>query len=139
MSEPTRDRPTARRRVAPRRLAALASGVVALAGLALLALVPLQYATLTREGFDAACLASVGRVPAEEGELLRGSWSWWPLGASCDWTLLDGTVIRILPDWSTTAVAITGAALLLVGIVGAALALLVRRRARQAPAEGSGS
>ncbi|MBO0984539.1 hypothetical protein [Rathayibacter sp. SD072] len=130
MSEPTPDRPRSRPRVTPRRLAALTSGVVALAGIALLALVPLQYAALARRGFDAACLASVARVPAEEGELLRGAWSWWPLGASCDWTLLDGTVVRILPDWSTTAVAITGGALLLVGIVGAALALLVWRRAR---------
>jgi hypothetical protein len=109
---------------------ALAAGVVALVGLALLALVPLQYATLARAGFDSACRASVGRVPAEEGELLRGAWSWWPLGTSCEWTLLDGSVIEVLPDWSTTAVAITGAALLVIGIAGATTALLVRRRTR---------
>ncbi|MCJ1695193.1 hypothetical protein MT349_05310 [Rathayibacter caricis] len=129
MSEP-RDRPSTRRRLTPRRLAALAAGVVALVGLALLALVPLQYVTLAGAGFDSVCRASVGRVPAEEGGLLRGAWSWWPVGTSCEWTLLDGTVIEVLPDWSTTAVAITGAALLLLGIAGAATALLVRRRTR---------
>lgn len=118
------------RRLTPRRIALLASSVVALAGLALLALVPLQYWALAQQGFDAACSASVGGVPAGEGTLIGGSWSWWPLGNACEWEALDGTVLLDQPDWSTTAVAITGAALLVIGVVGVLLSLLLRRRAR---------
>lgn len=116
-----------RRRLTPRRAVLLAAGAVALVGAALLALVALQYATLAQQGFDAACSASVGGVPAGEGTLVGGSWSWWPLGGTCEWEALDGTRLVDRPDWSTTAVAITGAALLLIGFVGALLALLLRR------------
>ncbi|QHC59598.1 hypothetical protein [Rathayibacter sp. VKM Ac-2760] len=129
MSAPT-PAPARRRVLTPRRAALIAALTALVAGLALLGLVALQYGTLAAQGFDAVCLASVGRVPAEEGSLVAGSWSWWPLGGSCRWELLDGTVVESAPDWSTTAVAIVGAALVLLGVVGTALALLVRRRAR---------
>ncbi|ROQ16098.1 hypothetical protein EDF54_0978 [Rathayibacter sp. PhB93] len=129
MSAPT-PAPARRRFLTPRRVALLAALTALVVGLALLGLVALQYSTLAAQGFDDVCLAGVGRVPAEEGSLVAGSWSWWPLGGTCRWELLDGTVVDSAPDWSTTAVAITGAALALLGVVGTALALLVRRRAR---------
>lgn len=129
MSAPT-PAPARRRFLTPRRVALLTALTALVVGLALLGLVALQYSTLAAQGFDDVCLASVGRVPAEEGSLVGGSWSWWPLGSTCRWELLDGTVVDSAPDWSTTAVAIVGAALALLGVVGTALALLVRRRAR---------
>ncbi|SMH32274.1 hypothetical protein SAMN06295885_0718 [Rathayibacter oskolensis] len=119
-----------RRPLTARRLALIAGTVVALAGAAVVALIPLQYWNLTRLGFDYACSASVGAVPPGEGELVSGYWSWWPLGAACEWTSLDGSILVDRPDWSTTAVAITGVALLLAGLVAVVLALLLRRRTR---------
>ncbi|PPF30673.1 hypothetical protein C5C18_03255 [Rathayibacter tritici] len=115
------------------RLALLAGLVLVLTGLAALALVPAQYATLSAQGFDDLCRGSLGGVPPEAGQLVRGFWSWWPLGAACEWTLLDGTTVVDRPDWSTTAVAIVGAVLFVLGAALAIVSPFLRRRA--APAE----
>lgn len=122
--------PRSRHPLTARRLALIAGTASALAGLALVALIPLQYWNLARVGFDAACTASVGAVPPGEGELVAGYWSWWPLGAACEWESLDGTLLLEQPDWSSTAVAITGVALLLAGLVTVILTLVLRRRSR---------
>ncbi|PPH50411.1 hypothetical protein [Rathayibacter sp. AY1E2] len=119
----------ARKRLTAARLALLAGLALAVAGLAALALVPLQFANIDRQGFDYVCSVSLGGVPPEAGDLVRGFWSWWPLGAACEWTLLDGTTVVDLPDWSTTAVAIVGAVLLVVGAALAIASPLLRRRA----------
>lgn len=118
-----------RRPLTARRLALISGAVLALCGLGVLGLVALQYGYLSREGLDFMCSMSVGGLPIDEGSLVRGFWSWWPLGGACEWTLLDGTVILDLPDWSTTAVAVVGAALLVAGLALLVLGLLLRRRA----------
>ncbi|QHC67354.1 hypothetical protein Q0F99_01905 [Rathayibacter oskolensis] len=133
MTEPTpastaAPEPARHRRLTPRRLALIAGAVLTIAGLALVALIPLQYWSLAQQGFDAVCTASVGGVPPGEGTLVGGSWSWWPLGASCEWQALDGSELVEQPDWSSTAVAITGAAILLIGLVTLLVAALRRRR-----------
>ncbi|AZZ55888.1 hypothetical protein [Rathayibacter iranicus] len=126
-------RPTAvRRALSARRLTLLVGLVVVAVGLVILALVPLQYWTLSTQGFDDACNSSLGGVPPESGELVRGFWSWWPLGEACEWTLLDGTYVIDRPDSSTTAVAIIGAVLLLAGI---GLTIASRFLSRRVPAE----
>jgi uncharacterized membrane protein HdeD (DUF308 family) len=123
----------AKRRWTAARFALLVGAVLILAGLVALALVPLQYATLSAQGFDDLCRGSLGGVPPEAGELVRGFWSWWPLGAACQWTLLDGTTVVDLPDWSTTAVAVVGAVLLVVGAALAFASPLLRRRSGRVP------
>ncbi|KQQ05081.1 MULTISPECIES: hypothetical protein [unclassified Rathayibacter] len=132
MTEPTpaaaADASAPARRLTPRRLALISGAVLTLVGLALVALIPLQYWSLAQQGFDAVCSASVGGVPPGEGTLVGGSWSWWPLGASCEWQSLDGATRVDQPDWSSTAVAITGAAILLVGVVTLLVAAFRRRR-----------
>ncbi|QHC56121.1 hypothetical protein [Rathayibacter tanaceti] len=113
-----------------RRLVLIAVAVLGLAGVVALALVPLQYWALSAQGLDDACRVSLGGVPPEAGELVRGFWSWWPLGGACEWKLLDGTTAVDRPDWSTTVVAGVGAALLLAGIALAAVSSLRRSRTR---------
>ncbi|MWV50710.1 hypothetical protein GRS96_15665 [Rathayibacter sp. VKM Ac-2803] len=118
---------TKRRRLTPRRIALIAGAVLLLVGLALVGLVALQYGSLAQQGFDSVCSASVGGVPPGEGTLVGGSWSWWPLGVTCEWQALDGSTLLERPDWSTTAVAITGAGILLIGLVTLLSAVLLRR------------
>lgn len=126
-------RPTlARRALSARRLTLLVGLVVVAVGLVALALIPLQYWTLSTQGFDDACRGSLGGVPPESGELVRGFWSWWPLGGACEWTLLDGTHVVDRPDSSITAVAIVGAVLLLAGI---GLTIASRFLSRRVPPE----
>ncbi|PPI02374.1 hypothetical protein C5C56_01995 [Rathayibacter sp. AY1D1] len=121
-----------KKRLTAARLALIAGLVLAVAGPAALALVPLQYANIDRQGFDYVCSVSLGGVPPEAGELVRGFWSWWPLGAACEWKLLNGTTVVDLPNWSTTAVAIVGAVLLVVGAALAIASPFLRRRSAPA-------
>lgn len=116
----------ARRALSTRRLTLLV-GVI-LVAISLVALVPLQYWTLSTQGFDDACRGSLGGVPPEAGDLVRGFWSWWPLGGACEWTLLDGTDVVDRPDWSITAVAIVGTVLLLAGVGLTIASRFFRRR-----------
>ncbi|MHC2184777.1 nitrogen fixation-related uncharacterized protein [Rathayibacter agropyri] len=118
----------ARRALSTRRLTLLVGVILVAISLVALALVPLQYWTLSTQGFDDVCRGSLGGVPPEAGDLVRGFWSWWPLGGACEWTLLDGTDVVDRPDWSTTAVAIVGAVLLLAGVGLTIASRFFRRR-----------
>ncbi|GMA89805.1 hypothetical protein GCM10025869_03340 [Homoserinibacter gongjuensis] len=101
---------------------------VALAVLAAVIVLPAAYANRNPDyscSVDVLANANVDALGVDPDSLyVRGTWSWWPVGLTCELRGLDGDLIVIGPDPDYSALLIVG----MLGAAGATSGALVGRR-----------